>query len=346
MKHFSIQNIVVLFIVLLICSCSSTKLITVEFPKKAKKELPNDIQSLLLVNRTVDDTYSDLETDSLQKTFYLKKFNLDTVINDIQAADTLLRATGELLFESGRYDFVIPSNRFLPHKKNAFFTEKMDWAEVKNLCTNYQTDAVLAVDLLKTRVVTKFEKDSYFDPMQNSFFSAAAVQMGIVYEALFRVYDPVKEKIIVREFFKDTLIWNNTAGTTREAFANFTPVKKGLSEAAIALAIDFSEKISTTWYQDDRPVFVTGHTGLKQAGTFIDNNDWESAMALWKNLASGGNSKSVESKALFNLAVAYELQGDITEAINQGLKSYEIMYRQVTYNYLKLLEMRKKTRKP
>ncbi|MCY1719299.1 DUF6340 family protein [Prolixibacteraceae bacterium Z1-6] len=343
MKQLFKQNYILLvFILLFAASCTTTKILTIEIPQPAPKELSDRIQSLVLVNRTVNEKYSDFLSDSLQMLFYKQQFNLDTIILDSTAVDTTIKALGELLFESGRYDFVIPENRFLTFNKNSFFTQEMPWNEVKELCETYDADAVLSLDMFNTRIITKFDKESVFDPMQNGFYSAYSADMTIIYEALFRVYDPLEEKVLVREFFKDTIQWNDFAYSINDLFGHFTPVKQALTETGIALALDFSEKISTVWRQEQRPFYVKGDANLKYAGTFIDDGEWAQAMALWKETEENTQSKSTKSKAQLNMAIAYELQGDIDEAISWALKSYNTMYRQITYQYLELLNRRKK----
>ncbi len=344
-KFFKKIYFYVLILAEISISCVTTKTLTIEIPQQSKNELPQTIQSLTLVNRTVDSSFSDLDTDSLQKLFYVKNFNYDTIINDIQASDTTIKALGELLFESGRYDFVIPENRFLKFKKNSFLNEEMPWNEVKEICEIYNTDAVLSLDHFKTRVSTDYKKESFYDAGHDGFAWASFAEMKIIYEALFRVYDPVQEKVIIREFIRDTVIWEDVAGTTADLFERFTPVKAALSEVGIAIALDFSDKISTTWYRSYRKFFVAGDANLKKAAPFAENNEWETAMALWKETLKNTNSKTVKSRAEFNFAVAYELQGEIDEAILWALKSYETMYRQITYNYLEILKRRKYTLK-
>lgn len=322
-------------------SCVSTKSLVIEIPVQSKKELPESIQSLTLVNRTVDNTYTNLDSDSLQKIFYKQRFNLDTVINDIQAADTTIKALGELLYESGRYDFVIPENRFLDFEKNSFLTAEMPWQEVKDICETYNTDAVLSLDHFKTKVAASFEKVNYYDRIADGFEVASSAGMTIVYEALFRVYDPSQEKVLIREFVRDTIAWEDADFSTTVLFRRFTPVKEGLSEAGIAIALDFSEMISTTWRSERRNFFIKGDNNLKHAADLINNEDWSPAMALWKDTADKSRSKSTKSKAEFNIAVGYELQGDLNNAISWGLKSYDTMYRTVTYNYLEILKRRR-----
>ncbi len=340
--NLSFKKYYVSWIILLIFlgSCSSYKTVTIELPKKAKNELPAEIQSLLLINRTVDDSYTDVPSDTLQQQFFDKGFNTDTLIKDIQAADTMLIAMGDLLFESGRYDIVIPENRFIAHNSNAFFSEPMPWDQVKSLCEEFNTDAILSVDMLSTRVICKYEKDTYYNPVDNGFYSASEAHMAVVYESLLKVYEP-NEKLLLREFMRDTIIWEDMAGSAQELFSHFTPVKQALTEAGIALALDFTEKISTSWIAEQRKLFSTGDNQLENAAKYIDSGDWTSAAAIWEKLAKESTSKSVKSKALYNLAVAAEIQGDLEKAISLGLESYNTQFNQQTYDYLERLKYRK-----
>ena len=344
MKQGFIKNInyiLIIFWIVLSTSCIPTKSLTIEIPRQSKKELPSNIQSLTLVNRTVDDTFTNLKADSLQRIFYKQNFNYDTIINDIQASDTTIKALGELLFESGRYDFVIPKERFLEFKRNTFINEAMLWEQANDLCETYNTDAVLSLDHFKTRVSTDYEKESFYDVITNGFNWASYAEITIYYEALFRVYDPSRERVILREFLRDTITWEGVDRTPNALFKNFTSIKNALSETGVAIALDFSDKISTTWHEEQRNYFPKGDSQLKHAGQFIEGGDWKSAMVLWNDLAENAKSKSIKSKAEYNIAVAYELEGDVNKAILWALKSYETMYRQVTYNYLELLKRRK-----
>lgn len=322
-------------------SCISTKTLKIEIPVESKKELPQNIQSLTLVNRSVDQSFSDHETDSLQRLFYKQNFNYDTIIKDVQSVDTCLKALGDLLFESGRYDIVIPEDRFLKFERNSFLTKEMPWDEVKDFCTTYNTDAVLSIDHFKTKVSTGFDKEAFYDPYSDSFSSASKAQIAVYYEVLFRVYDPENEKILVREFIRDTLVWEDTDLSTKVLFTRLTSIKSALSQAGIAVALDFTEIISTIWRDEKRQYFSKGDAELKHASLFIDDNNWESAMAIWKGLAENSKSKSLRSKAEFNLAIGYELEGNLEQAIIWALKSYKTMYRRVSYEYLEVLERRK-----
>jgi len=334
--------IAVIVISMLAFSCVSTKSLLIEIPQPANKNLPTEIQSLTIITQAVDKKFTDLPADSLQKIFYEQQFDYDTVVYDLQMADTTLKALGELLFESGRYDYVIPENRFLKPFSNSFSGLTLPWETVKNLTETFETDAVLSLDHLSARVITDYGSDTYFDAFSDGFYSAAQVQMQIIYEAMFRVYDPQKERIIMSEFMRDTLLWEDVDTSPRNLFSRFTPVKQALTEAGIAMALELSEKISVIWRTEQRTYFIKGNDKMKQASQMINTGNWQAAINLWKEVAENSSSKSEKSKALFNVAVGYEILGDVDAAISWALKSYDAMYRQLTYDYLQILKQRKR----
>lgn len=341
--HFSkITNLASVFLLIFVSfSCLSTKPLLIEIPQKSNKELPENIQSLLLIARVVDDRYTNLDADSLQRIFYKQGFSYDTIINDIQTVDTTLKALGELLFESGRYDYVIPEYRFPNVENTSLIAGEMPWNEVKELCDTFRTDAILSLDYFKTRVITDYQKTTNFEVYTNAFADLSYAEMKISYEALFRVYDPLVEKVIVRRFMRDTVIWEGTDRSARDLFYWYTPVKKALTETGIAIALDLSGEISPVWRTERRSFFGNGNSNFKQAIPLVNSGQWETAIALWKETAENSKSKSVKSKAEFNIALGYEMLGNLDESIVWALQSYETMYRTNTWNYLETLKRRK-----
>ncbi len=333
-----------IFISVVLMSCA-TQSVIIEIPQKSKNELPERIQSILLVSRVADNTYTNLDTDSLQKIFYRQNFNYDTIIKDSLVVDTTIKAIGEILFGSGRYDYVIPQNRFLPSEKNALLVRELPWAEVNNLCETYNTDALISLDYLKTKVTTSFDRESGFNPFEGGFTSGVVAKMAISYEALIRIYDPAQEKVLMRKLLQDTLYWDDYDNSISVLFNRFTPVKNALIEAGITAALDFSGEITPDWKREWRDYFASGDNKLKEAAPLIRNNQWDTAMALWNEVEKNAKSKSIKSKAEFNIALGYEMQGDLDRAIEWAVKSYNTMYRSNTYEYLETLKRRKNEQK-
>ncbi len=340
MKHITYFT-AFLVIAMLSVSCIPTRSLIIDVPQPAQKELPAAIQSLTLVSQVVDEKFTDLPADTLQKMFYEKTFRLDTTIYDVQMADTTLKALGELLYESGRYDYVIPEARFLKASSDERPAPELSWEDVTALTETFETDAVLSLDYLRPKVVTDFESDSYYASYEEGFYSSVVATMKIRYEALFRVYYPAQKQIVLRELISDTLFWEDGDATVRGLFSRFTPVKQALTETGIAIALDLSEKIAVRWHPERRRYFTSGNSLLRQGNQAATSGDWQEAVTIWKEAVQTSRSKSAKSKAMLNLALGYEILGDIEQAIDWALESYETMYRPLTYEYLETLKRRK-----
>lgn len=326
---------------MLMVSCLPTRSLVVDIPQPAQKELPASVQSLTLVSQALDDNFSDLDSDSLQKIFYENRFSLDTIIYDYQMADTTLKVLGELLFESGRYDYVIPEARFIKPASEVRPATELSWNDVSALTDTFNTDAVLSLDFLRTRIVTDYDNETFYTPYEESFYSTVNASMRIYYEALFRVYDPEQNSVLLREFVRDTLYWEDADVSVNALFNRFTPVKQALSETGIAIALDLSEKIAVRWRPERRRYFTTGNSQFRQAGQSAMQGDWLTAVEMWEKVAQEASSKSLRSKAQLNVALGYEILGDVDQAIEWALMSYETMYRPLTYEYLETLKRRK-----
>ena len=331
----------VFLLILISFSCVSTKSLLIEIPQKSNKELPERIQSLLLMGRVFNDSYTDLDADSLQMIFYRQKFDYDTIINDFQTIDTTLKALGELLFESGRYDIVIFENWFPKIDNTSLIAGEMPWDEIKELCDTFKTDAILSLDYFKTRVITEYLSTTNYNVFTGNFADQSHAELKINYEALFRVYDPELERVVMRRFMRDTLFWEGTDESARDLFRWFTPVKDALTQTGIAIALDLSGEICPGWRNEKRSYFASGDSNMKQAAQLINSNQWETTIALWKDTAEKTKSKSLKSKAEFNIALGYEMLGDLDSSIKWALQSYNTMYRTNTYNYLETLKRRK-----
>ncbi len=322
-------------------SCRPFSYLTVDLTEPVKEDLPAGIQSLTLVNRAADQCFTDDPSDTIQYYFYNSEFNLDTVIHDIKSSDTLLQALGNVLFESGRYDIVIPEDRFLMKDSVNSYSSPMYWDQVKAFTTAFNTDAVLSLDYFKTSVSAEFGQQSWFDINAQNYIPSFYAIMRIGYTAHFRVYNPENKEINNSYLIYDTLLWETRGLDLKNMFRQFTTVKQGLAEAGIDAALKLSEKIAPAWKPTPRAFFTKGHNLLRQTKSLVQGNDWQAAMDLWTGLLEKTSSKSLRSKLEFNMALASEMQGDLNEAIRWGVESYKTRYRPVTYKYLNTLKYRK-----
>ncbi|MCL1822025.1 MAG: DUF6340 family protein [Prolixibacteraceae bacterium] len=329
-----------ILLALIASSCSSVRYIPIEVADKPQEEIPENIQSLTLINRAVNPLFRNHQIDSLQNVFFKRRFALDTMILDTEVADTTLTAMGNLLFESGRFDIFIPNKRTIYSTSETRLPTSLSPEVIDSLTKAFNTDAVLSLDYLNTKVNTYYRNTLKRDPYAGEYYVYYA-NMEIAYEVMIRIYSPDNNKVIKTMTHLDTLFWEDYDYELRRLFDRFPKVKQAMIESGIHAALELSERISPVWRQENRVFFAKGHPMLVQATALIENSDWDGAMEMWRKVAETGN-KSAKSKAEFNLALGYEMAEDFGTAIDWAMRSYNGFYRPITYEYLEILGSRKR----
>ena len=324
-------------------SCTSSyKSIYIETARPSESMLPDDILSLTLMNRSITHDFKNYNEDTLQQYVYNKGFNIQNIILDSIAADTSLIVLGELLYESGRYDVVIPKDHSI-YRGLKFYKipNSLEWNFVKNICELYDTDALLVIERYLNRITTdySFFTDYYVD----QYIHEASIDSK--YDAVVKVYDPRKEEIVKQLIISDTIYWFNDDFTQKKLFSSLPSIKEVLIQTGIKFALDVDSKLSPSWVNEQRGYFKMNNKADTAVTNFIDRADWFSAYGYWKKFSESSN-KNIRSKAAYNLALASEMQGNIEKAIEWATKSYKTQYRIQTENYLRRLgERRKKLEK-
>ncbi len=336
-----LSYILLSIVAIMALSCSQYRTITIENQRPPKVQIPDEIQSLTLMNRSLTGEFRNFNEDSLQRYFYRKEFKVNTNVLDSMASDTCLQAIGELLYESDRFDVVIPVERNIPRDSKYYIIEQpLDWDYVDNVCKNYNTDALLVMEKYVNRVNTRFEAEVdqlHSDGSANySYFYAS---YDVIYDSFFRIYYPAKKEIVGQIFISDTIFWENGDVDQRTLFKNLGSIKKGLISTGIKVALDLDSYISPAWIPDDRGIFIIDKKNETEQ-KLIGDSDWTQLAEYWQPLTESKN-RSVRSKAEFNMALACELDGRIDDAIAWISKSHQSSYRNQTEIFLKKLKQKK-----
>jgi hypothetical protein len=75
----------------------------------------------------------------------------------------------------------------------------------------------------------------------------------------------------------------------------------------------YGKIITPHWEQSERQIFSGGHPVLYRSAELTGKGDWDQAFSVWSDLASSG-SKTNRAKAMYNMAVYYELEDRLDSA--------------------------------
>jgi len=338
-KIITYKKILFLLAGIALVSCKSNyAILTIENIQHAKEELSPDIQSITLMNRSMSSQFQNHREDSLQMYFYRKGFQLSNIVLDSTAADTTVRALAELMFESGRYDVVVPLERnFKRDLSYEILPDTLSPAQVREICTNFKTDALMVLERFSTKTMADYSAERYLDGNGNGYSYNATLDLK--YDAFFRIYKPGNKTLVKSIAVSDTIYWESIDNSQAGLFSKLPSVKQALINAGIKVALDVDSKLSPTWVPEKRGYFLFKSKDDK-GQKFMNENKYDEAGRYWTELARSTNKKT-RSKAEYNLALVSELNGDLDKAIGFGLKSFYSYYRFQTQTYLKKLEARK-----
>ena len=328
--------IIVLLIYIMLPTMGQIKKFTVEVPQIPKIKISDSIQSFTIMNRSINSEFQNYDESKLQIEFYRKNFHTNTVLLDSTVADTTIKALGEMLYESLRYDIVIPVDRNIYRLSSYTETpDPLDWEYVQLICDTYNTDALLALENIAVRTVTNYQTGHEYDnPFEEKYHYAS---MDFYSRAHWRIYYPDSQKILVDVAMNaDTLYWDNYAYDIKELFKELPSIKKAAQITGINAALQFTNLIAPSWYSAERYYYITKNEQIDLSIKLAAEGNWEGALENWLKFSQKGK-RFDQSKIMLNIALAYEMTGDLTSAIEWAEKSRRYYYREVVNNYLKEL---------
>lgn len=336
------QGILLVIFGSVIYSCTSLRVIGIQVAVAPEYPISEDIQSLALLNRSMNKLFTNIPSDTIEKILVSNHMDLNAVIQDSIVADTVIQVAAKSLFESGRFDAVIPKDRNIFRNDSNIIINPLNISIIKDVCKNFNVDAVLVLESFAEQLSTKYWMTDESTEYGNKAFEAST---DITYQSEWRLYRPNELKTVIRFQVSDSIFWKNFSYSFDELYSKMPRTKDALRFGGVASGLKMAAYISPKWVNQNRHYFLTGNKEIDAAVPLIKDNRWEEATAIWMKFSTDP-SKSIRSKVEFNLAVAAEMKDDIDLAIDWGLKSYKDKYLKVKEVYLKDLDnLRKKRQK-
>ena len=333
-RYSCFKGILFVFICVSIFSCSSLKNIGIEVAVLPEYPIGEDIQSLVLLNRSMTNRFTNNKLDSLEKILIKNKLFMDTLLLDSISADTAVQVAAQSLFESGRFDVVVPKDRNILRTDNEEILKPLDVNFINEICSDFKVDGVLILESFAEQLKTKYYLGKDGSSYNFSYYNATT---DIKYFSEWRLYRPRELNRVIRFQMADSIFWNIGSSSVEAVYLQMPRTKEALIGGGIAAGLKMSAYISPSWVNQNRYYYLTGKREIDAAIPLIKNNKWEEAAAIWEKFASNP-SNTIKSKVEFNLALAAEMNGDLALAIEWGLKSFKTRYTKAIEVYLKTLD--------
>ena len=263
------------------------------------KQFPVGITDLLIVNNTVPQP-ADLGHAILQDGNPSAGGHAD--VDLAQAPLRVLFAVAERFDDSGLF----ASAGLYPISANSgtFFNRSYLTAEqVAQLCTDYSSDAVLALD----QVVLYDRVESYLN--ENERYYAYLQAYGTLHWTLH--WPDGRRQVFA---YADTLLWDHVSSDRGKALEALPERQTALLDMAAYMGERFAAQFVPEWEKEDRWIYHTADPQLEQAFSLFTRRRFADAAALWRQAAGESSVALVRAYAAADAAVALELSDDLDNA--------------------------------
>jgi len=324
----------------LLTSCVSMGKISVQVSTPPQRALSDDIQSIVLMNRSMTGAFKNLNQDSLENKLVSNKLVMNELLLDSTAADTTLKVLGNALYESGRFDVVIPLQRNLQNTNVSYLTKSpsLKLPQVKQVCDEFKVDALLTLENFYENVSTTYQV-GYGNISEVGVSKEYVIFVQVAFNSNWKLYQPGEKLKIATFEVKDTIFWERSGPTLQEAYEKIPTIREALMNGAIENGMILASYISPGWVQQSRSYFVTKNSEADKAIPLLKKNNWQEAMDIWMKFSTN-SSATLRSQIEYNLALASEMTGDLKEAIQWAQKSLKTKYSKAAEDYIKLLNKR------
>ena len=287
---------------MLLSSCSNMLYTSLDVLRPAKVAFLPNVNRLLIVNNT---PVMALENDPTKTK---KNVTLPADSLPIYCLSVLAQELGNNSFFSS---VLLEPNSIYP-KNN--YSEKLSTEMVKKLCENYNCDVILTLDSLKASdVLTEY----YLEDI-SQYLSTYEIYL----KSKWSIYYPSQSKPVSLQF-KDTVYWEAQDYSRQRALKQMPDRWDALVDGALYVGKNSVKRFIPYWDKVDRYFFNPGNKLMRQAMDSVYVRNWTSAIELWKKAMNKSNSEKLKGEAANNIAIAYEILGDMDNAIAYASQSLQ-----------------------
>lgn len=308
---------------------SCTRTVRLQVMRPADIDVPKDIQAIATANR--------YKPDKPNRVWNVLEglVSGEGIGQDRRGAEACLEGLSNVLMVSPRFKFAQLAID-LRGTGTQNFPDPLPADEVKRLCELAKSDALVTIEAFdsdsKLDYGTRVKKEKVNDVMSDVTYQT--VNAGIRVTVGWRMYR-ASDGAIVDQFRMIETINFNQEGRSRQEAESRLPNRDAMTRDIGRIVGDkYATRISPAIFWVNRDYFgkAKGAPEMKDAKKSAIINDWTNAAKIWSIVSENSNPKTA-SKAMYNMAVASEVLGDLNNAIMWTEKAYKMgLRRSLQYN--------------
>jgi hypothetical protein len=276
-------------------------------------KIPDNIKSMAIIDRSVvENTGTNiiekgLTAEWLGKDELASKFALNGLINVLESSNRFgVVRTGKTLIKDGTAKA---------------FPEPFAWADIETICREYEADGVISLEI--------FDSD-YIIPT-----NMAGVTIG------FRLYDLASETIIDERQLSHQIFMGGNVNSIGGAINRLLEKDQAIKSVSYDAGVLYGQRISPSWFSIERQYYrkAKGDNNLAMGARMMEVNDWKAAID-YLTKAVDSPKRKVQGRAAHNLAVVYEITGELQTAKKWAQDAWGLYKNKDSKNYSFILGQR------
>lgn len=301
----------------------------------------DSIKSIAVLNRTAPGG-EDKERNLLEGII-----TGETPYGDRDGAKQCTEGIYESLSRSLNYTKITEVNKVYKSAGKGRNTVPIKWEIVDSICSAQGVDALVVLEY--------FDSNSGYSAVLNGgrlpygfpngipnprYPSQQPANVSVL--TAWRFYNP-KTKTMVDEFQLSKSANSGYGYRSPYLLGNQFQKYKMVNSTGFYSGIDYGFRISEQQVYENRVLYRGGH-GMKEAARLATYGEWEKSFETWKE-ETGCEKRKIRSRAYHNLAVYYEMHGDLEKAMEMARKAYNIKRKNETANLIQRLQFRQTEQK-
>lgn len=334
MKRIHIQLFLLVFSALFLGSCATTSIgIQVLIP--ADISVPQHIQKVAIVNRSLP------AKEDKAKNIIEGLLTGESIYADKEGSENCILGLTNQLNSGPRFSASFLSGAELKGTGTREFPYPLEWEKVDALCKSVNAEALIILETFDSdnsiHKYTKVTKKTVENKEINVTDYYADLTINV--NAGWRIYDNVNKRIVDEQSFMDTKRFTGKGITQDKALDNLPNKRNAINQAGVFAGSQFAKRISPTWVNASRKYYKGKEDDFKKAKKYVEMNDWDEAIALWKPMTENPEKK-IGGRACYNMGVACEMKGEFEVAIEWMKKAYYDFNMKDAKSYISLLDRR------
>jgi hypothetical protein len=334
LKNLLLKLSVLLASALLLISCK-TSYMAVDVLKPARIDVPTEIKSVAIINRSLP------AKEERAMNIIEGVISGEGIFNDRLGSEKCVAGAVELLNNSPRFKAVLPGDIDLRGTGTDVWPPVLEWNIISDISNRYNADAVIALETFDSDSHTNFDRHEYTreEDGRKVRYVEYRAEVNMQIEAGWRIYYTDREQIVDENVYVDHISWD-AKGPTREAAKRNLPSKgRIIEDAGFFAGQQYATRISPVWIRVSRTFYSKGSEELERASRYAKQGNWDEAAEIWKNTINSSDPK-IAGYAAFNLALSYEMNGDLNSALEWAEKSYYDFNNKKARNYINTIKGR------